>query len=78
MSDYFKLRKKYDGKEKINIIFENEHLKNVFITFPKTTLSEFIDEINFRYGTNHKDFRFFLQEAGEDELPIQIIEIIII
>ena len=57
-SDYINLKNRKQNGEKMNVVFNNEYLKNFFVIDINYTISKFINSINANYGTNHKDFRF--------------------
>ena len=73
-TDYINLQQKYTTGQKLNIVFDNEHLKNYLIISLNSTLSEFINSINEKYGANHKDFRFILDSADGNSIEIQVVE----
>lgn len=59
--------------DKMNVIFENQYLKNFLTVGLDKTLSEFIDLINSNYGTNHKDFRFWVP-SNDNSIDVQILK----
>jgi hypothetical protein len=70
ISDYISLKKKYEGKEKMNIIFENEHLKFYITISLNDSISDMINSI----GYNYKDFRFIFSSINMNEMNIQKLE----